>query len=130
MIDLQIIESARSIRREFLRIMNQISSHEKELKSLTDFLSNKMNELKRIHDNEFKKTPTKDEVDRVTQLVFKEISDIEMHEERLRRKFEGLNSDLEKLREEEKVLYNLVKSRYPHLSDEQIKTEIQNQLGE
>ena len=130
MIDQQLIESAKQIRKKYVEIIKEINFHEDDLRELASFLQTKMSEFKRIHDEEFKKKPSQAEVDRITKLVVSEIEDMEVKESRIKKRFEHLNDELEKLQVEEKLLENTIKERYPSMTTEEIKLEIHKHLGE
>jgi len=130
MIDIHILEGAKNIRTKYLQIIDDVNANQEALKELSEFLNKKLAQLKNIHDNEFKNKPTKDEISRVTALIVKEIEDLEVNEQRISKKFEKLNTELEILKKDEKVLYNTIKTKYPHLSDQQIRDYLANYLGE
>ena len=130
MIDQQLIESAKQIRKKYLEIIKEINFHEDDLRELASFLQTKMSEFKRIHEEEFNNKPSQAEVDRITKLVVSEIEDMEVKEGRIKKRFEHLNDELEKLQVEEKLLENTVKGRYPSMTTEEIKSEIHKHLGE
>lgn len=129
-IDQQIIEGAQRIRKKFLSIVSELSSNQEDLKKIADFLQKKMDDLKNIEKNEFNNKPTKEEIMRVSSIIVKEIEDIELQEQRLTKKFVKMNEELEKLQAEEKVIYDTLKSRYPNLSDDEIKSELSKYLDE
>jgi chromosome segregation ATPase len=130
MIDIHILEGAKNIRTKYLQIIDDVNANQEALKELSEFLNKKLAQLKNIHDNEFKNKPTKDEIARVTALIVKEIEDLEVNEQRISKKFEKLNTELEILKKDENVLYNTIKTKYPHLSDQQIRDHLANYLGE
>lgn len=130
MIDNQLIESAKGIRKKYVEIIKEINFHEDDLRELASFLKTKMDEFKRIHDEEFKQKPSQSEVDRITKLIVSEIEDMELKEGRIKKRFEHLNGELEKLQVEEKVLENTIKERYPKMTLDEIKMEIKKYLGE
>lgn len=130
MIDPQIIQAAKEIRRKYLNIVDELNSNQKDLQKLADFLNKKMEDLKRIEKEEFKNKPTKEEVTRVTSIIVKEIEEIELNEKRLSKKFMKMNEELEQLQKEEKILYTTIKARLPSLKDEEIKKEIAKYLDE
>jgi len=130
MIDQQLIESAKQIRKKYIEIIKEINFHEDDLRELASFLQTKMSEFKRIHEEEFKNKPSQAEVDRITKLVVSEIEDMEVKEGRIKKRFEHLNNELEKLQVEEKLLENTIKERYPSMTTEEIKLEIHKHLGE
>jgi hypothetical protein len=130
MIDPQIIEAAKQIRRKFLSIVDELSANQDSLKEMADFLHLKMDQLKKIENEEFKNKPSKEELARISTIIVKEIEDIEIKEKRLSKKFVKMNEELEALKKEEDLIYNVLKVRYPKFTDEQIKQEIQKYLDE
>jgi len=130
MIDPQIIEAAKEIRRKFLSIVDELNENQDSLKEMADFLHKKMDQLKKIENEEFKNKPSKEELARISTIIVKEIEDIEIKEKRLSKKFVKMNEELEALKKEEEVIYNVLKVRYPKFTDDQIKQEIQKYLDE
>lgn len=130
MIDPQIIEAAKQIRRKFLSIVDELNANQDSLKEMADFLHKKMDQLKKIENEEFKNKPSKEELARISAIIVKEIEDIEIKEKRLSKKFVKMNEELEDLKKEEDLIYNVLKVRYPKFTDDQIKQEIQKYLDE
>ena len=60
MIDTQIIEAAKQIRRKFLSIVDELSANQDSLKEMADFLHLKMDQFKKIENEEFKNKPSKE----------------------------------------------------------------------
>jgi chromosome segregation ATPase len=128
MIDKQLIESAKSIRKEFIKISNSLNNYHDDVKNLADFYFKKVEELKSYNKDHIKKIRSKEDLDKVTKHLVQEIELIEVEERKLSDKVEKLNLDLEKLNKDENILYETIKSRYPDLSDDQIVKEIQSHL--
>jgi len=128
MIDKQLIESAKSIRKEFLKISNSLNNYHDDVKNLADFYFKKVEELKSYNKDHIKKIRSKEDLDKVTKHLVQEIELIEVEERKLSDKVEKLNLALEKLNKDENILYETIKSRYPDLSDDQIVKEIQSHL--
>ncbi len=128
MIDNQLIESAKLIRREFIKISNSLSNYHDDIKNLANFYFKKVDELKSYNKDVVKKIKTKDDLNKVTLHILKEIESIETEEKRLSNKVEKLNQELEKLRRDETILYETIKTRYPNLTDQQIVEEIKPHL--
>ena len=128
MIDKQLIESAKSIRKEFLKISNSLNNYHDDVKNLADFYFKKVEELKSYNKDHIKKIRSKEDLDKVTKHLVQEIELIEVEEQKLSDKVQKLNLDLEKLNKDENILYETIKSRYPNLSDDQIVKEIQSHL--
>jgi hypothetical protein len=86
--------------------------------------------FERIKDVELKKKPTKEDLEIVTKQIIDEITSIENEEQKILRKVESINGEIGKLQKEEEILYQTIKKRYPKLSDQEIKEEIQSNLEE
>jgi chromosome segregation ATPase len=130
MIDIQLIESAKFIRKDYLSLTKNLDKYQDDVKSLGIFLLKKVDEIKKYNDDIIKKIKTKDDISKVTNHILKEIQDIEDEEKKLVEKVESVNLRLEKLRSDELILYNTIKERYPNLTDEQITKEIHSHLDE
>jgi len=128
MIDNQLIESAKNIRKTFLRMTNQLSVYETEVKDLINFLQEKIQILQNYNNNDVRKMKTNEDLNKVTKSILKEIEEIEAAEQKLQNKIGKINKEIEKLSNEEVVLYKTIKERYPNLSDVEIKREIQQNL--
>jgi chromosome segregation ATPase len=130
MIDIQLIESSKFIRKDYLSLTKNLDKYQDDVKSLGIFLLKKVDEIKKYNDDIIKKIKTKDDISKVTNHILKEIQDIEDEEKKLVEKVESVNLRLEKLRSDELILYNTIKERYPNLTDEQITKEIHSHLDE
>jgi chromosome segregation ATPase len=128
MIDEQLIESAKKIRKNFLNLSDRLELYREDVKALTDFLVAKVEEIKSYNDETIRKMRTKDELAKATNHLLKEIGTIEDEEKKLQKKVEKINVEMEKLKNEEEILYKTIKTRYPHLEDEKIVKEIQSHL--
>lgn len=129
MIDIQLIESARLIRKKFLKLTKELDGYQDEVKGLVKFLQEKMKSLEEYRDKEVKKKiKTKEDVPVVTREILREIEEIEQAEIQLQKKLKKVNEEMEKLNKDEEILYKTLKNRYPELSDEQLKIEIQKNL--
>jgi chromosome segregation ATPase len=130
MIDQQLIESAKQIRKRYIKAMSNLSIYEQDVRNLANFLQEKSKVFEKIQDVELKKKPSKEELEKVTRLIVDEITSIENEEQKILKKVESINVEIDKLQKEEEVLYKTIKKRYPKLSDDQIKEEIQSYLEE
>lgn len=128
MIDSQLIESAKLIRREFIRISNNLNGYHDDIKNLANFYFSKVEELKTYNTNVVKKIKSKDDLNKATTHILKEIESIEVEERKLSDKVEKLNLQLEKLNRDETILYETIKKRYPKLTDDEIVKEIHQHL--
>jgi chromosome segregation ATPase len=130
MIDQQLIESSREIRKKYLKAMSNLNVYEQDVRNLANFLQEKFKVFERIKDVELKKKPTKEDLEIVTKQIIDEITSIENEEQKILRKVESINGEIGKLQKEEEILYQTIKKRYPKLSDQEIKEEIQSNLEE
>jgi len=130
MIDQQLIESAKQIRKRYLKAMSDLGIYEQDVRNLANFLQEKSKVFEKIKDVELKKKPSKEELGKVTRLIVDEITSIEDEEQKIIKKVESINIEMGKLQKEEEILYQTIKKRYPKLSDKQMKEEIQSYLQE
>jgi len=130
MIDQQLIESAKQIRKRYLKAMSDLGVYEQDVRNLANFLQEKSKVFEKIKDVELKKKPSKEELEKVTRLIVDEITSIEDEEQKIIKKVESINVEMGKLQKEEEILYQTIKKRYPSLSDKEIKEEIQSYLQE
>jgi len=128
MIDKQIIDSAKIIRKEYLETTKNVQDYESDLKRLVKFLKEKMENLEKLKNIQLKKGKEQEQVDNIFADVLKELNSIEEEEKRLSNKIKKMNESLDKLKRDELALYTTIKERYPKLSDDQIKKEIHKYL--
>jgi chromosome segregation ATPase len=128
MIDLQLIESARQIRKKFLKLTKQLDSYRDEVKILINFLQEKMTFFEKYKDDKVKTIKDKTDIAEVTKEITSKIEEIEVEELKIQKKIQSINEELEKLRQDEEILYKTIKERYPDLSDDQIVKEIHSNL--
>jgi len=124
MIDNQLLESAKYIRKEFLSLKTELDLYQGEVKGLGEFLLRKVDELTKYKDDVVQKIKTKDEIKVVTEHILKNIQEIEDEEKNINRKVDIINKKIDKLKNEEIILYKTIKDRYPKMTDEEIKKEI------
>ena len=128
MIDKQYIESAKSIRAEFLSLSKKLDSYHKELGSLSKFLENVSEELEQLKNLEVSKIKTSSDAMVVGDKIMKKMQEIEVEEQKLIKLVKPINDRIDKLREEENILYKKIKEKYPNLSDDEIKKDIAQHL--
>lgn len=130
MIDAQLIETAKIIRKNYLSAMKNLDSYESDVRNLANFLTEKMKSLETIRNVELKKKPNKEHLAEVTKKLAEELNAIEDEEQKLLKKVESINKDILKLQKEEEILYKTIKQRYPNISDDDLKRQIQSHLKE
>jgi hypothetical protein len=124
MIDNNLLQTAREIRKKYLSIMSDLSLYEKEVKKLSDFLLEKAEVFKDINEKDLNTKGSKEQLLIITQKIVNEIQEIENEETKITQRVNVLNEGLVKLQKEEEFLYQTIKKRYPDLSDENIKSEV------
>lgn len=124
MIDNNFLTGAREIRKNYLKIINDLKEYEIEIKKLSDFLFEKADFFKTLQKEKIEKGKNEADFFDVCNTLVKEMNIIELEEGKVAKKINELNNKLELLKSEELNLYNAIKKRYPKLSDEEIKTEI------
>ena len=128
MINKIYIESAKNIRYEFLNLSKKLDTYQKELTNLFSYLEGVSVELQEISKNEVSKIRSKADATNVTDHIIKKMNEIEAEEQKLIRLINPINDRIDKLRDEEKYLYNQIKEKYPLMTEDEIKKEIQSHL--
>jgi uncharacterized phage infection (PIP) family protein YhgE len=121
MIEESIIQSAKQIRIEFITLNEKLESYENDIKKLGENFIKVSDDLKGLDGKNESVTSLRDKVlEMLTKLEdeSKSVSD----------KVENINKDMEKLKKRESDLYKVIKNRYPNMSDEEIKIDIQKRI--
>jgi DNA repair ATPase RecN len=123
MIEESLVESARLIRNQFNNLFEELDRYESEVKDIAKYLLKAADEIKKIaEDSEVKDLTT------IRDNVLHKLGDVDFETNKVVEKINDINNKMDRLREEELMLYNLIKKRYPSLSDEEIKIEIQRRI--
>ena len=128
MIDQQLLESAKIIRKAFLKSKTELGGYEKEVKGLVEFLKTKVESIKNLKKNIKKEIKSKEDIEAFSRKVVKEIEEIETEEKRIQKKIDKINLEMEQLSRDEGILYTTIKERYPELNMEEIISEIHQYL--
>jgi len=124
MIDKKYLESAKNIRYEFLNLSKKLDSYHKELTQLFEYLQNVTKELDELNTKEVSKIKSATDATVIGNKIVKKMEEIESEEQKLIRLVKPINDRIDKLREEENILYKKIREKYPLLSDDEIKKEI------
>lgn len=124
MIDKQYLESAKNIRYEFLNLSKKLDSYHKELIQLFEYLQNVTKELNDLNSNEVSKIKSASDATIIGNKILKKMEEIESEEQKLLNLVKPINDRIDRLREEENILYKKIKEKYPSLTDDEIKKEI------
>lgn len=125
MISESIIDSARQIKNEFERLNNLLSNYEDDIRDLADYFFKVSDDLGTIGDRASKNESS---IQSIQKSVIDKLTDLEEETNRVGNKIKEVNEKIEKLKTEELNLYNLIKRRYPSLTDKEIKIEVQRRL--
>jgi chromosome segregation ATPase len=120
------LKRAYNIRKEYLGIRNNIDDYEKNVKLLLKTLEDKSVDLQdlkdkidtnKIHDPEMAKF----ELLKIMMELEDEINKNDGY-------INKLNTNIDKLKEDEVSLFRDIKQRYPEMSDQDIKKEVQDYI--
>jgi chromosome segregation ATPase len=116
------LKRALEIRKEYLRLLNDIESYENVARDLIKSISDRKSELEdllqKINENRVSNP------DEATQKLSSIIMMVEDDMNRVDKSINQINSKMDKLKDEEVILYNEIKNTYIELSDESIIDQI------
>ncbi len=126
MIDEVFIKSAINIRRQYLKVTNNMEFYHNRAKEIVKTLEDSLDKLQKLQgEAKDDKTITLDKAVKEVEAI---ILDVEQEGVRLEKLIDPINKEIEKLSNEEDQLYNQIKEKYPNLSDQDIITTIHNRL--
>lgn len=128
MIDQNFLESAKIIRREFLSLNNSLDTYQEDVKKLSDFFFKIVKDLEDYSNDEVSKIKSNKDVEEVKTFLLNKLTEIETESNKLTQKIDPINRKIEKLREDEQILYKTIKLKYPDISDDDLKKEIHSKL--
>ena len=124
MISEHYIQTAISIRSEFLDLNNQIEKYDESVKIIGRSIQDLTDELISMRDN-ISKYKSASEVEK---LISKKLQILEVESIKLEKIIEPINQKIEDLQKREKILYQSIKDKYPDYPDEELIKEIQDKL--
>ena len=83
MIDINLLESAKLIKIEFNRVQKELLTYESDIKSLIDFLSEKIEVLQKFNKESEKPGFTREDLDKKIKFLIDEIVQIEIEEKKI-----------------------------------------------
>lgn len=132
MIEEKFLKSAIEIRRKYLKTIGNYDLIKKRGEELTQTLSNTLEKIgqleKEIKESKSKKTNKKISEEEAVRRLQQILIEIEVEGEKLSKMTEPLNEEIEKLRQEEKNLFDALVDKYPDKSQEQLVDEIQDRI--
>lgn len=126
MIDEFFLKSAVNIRREYLKVSNNMELYHNKAKDVVSKLEKTLQELDNLqNDFSVKKSVSNESAVNRLMTILKEVED---EGNRLEKLVEPMNKQIEILSKEEHELYRLIKERHKDLTDEQIVESVQDRL--
>lgn len=125
MIDTFYIESAKSIRAKFLSLNRELQNYESELRRISQLMLDTAKELEIYRDGDINKETN---VVAIKDYIVSKLDHLDNESNKLAKKINPINENIEKLKQDELNLYRALKSKYSELSDQQIRDEIQKHL--
>lgn len=126
MIDESYIQAAIKIRRQFLKLSNNMEFYKKKAQSVIENLEEIISKIEKIkNESEESKTTTNESV--VLKLT-KVLKDIEQEGRAVEDLIDPLNVEIEKLALEEQELWRNIKNKYPSTEDDKIIEYVKNRL--
>jgi hypothetical protein len=121
MIHPSLIDSARRIKLDYEKTERELNQYITEVAKLAEDFTKSSEQVGSLAvDIKKKKLPA----DKVKNELLQVLIGLEDKYKLLLDKINKINQDLEKLKTQENDLYQIIKSRYPSLTDDQIKQEV------
>lgn len=126
MIDEVFLKSAVNIRREYLKISNNMDFYHNKAKDVVSKLEETLEKLEGLkNDYSVTKTETNESaINKIMQIL----KDVEDEGSRLESLVDPMNKEIEKLSKEEHELYRQIKEKHSNLTDEQILKSVSDRL--
>jgi hypothetical protein len=131
MVDEKYLQKAISIRRTYLKLINNMDLYRARALQISDRLDGT---LKKIDDykNELKESSKSQKSNlneiEIFQKLLKIIDEVEEEGKRLEKLVEPINLEIEKLAKEEMELYRQILDGHPNLTEDQIVEKVQDRL--
>lgn len=126
MINEFFLQSAVNIRRQYLKISNNMELYHNKAKEVVDTLESSVKKLEEIQEKV--KTDSSMSAEKSISHILKVINDVEQEGKRLEELVDPMNKEIEKLSKEENELYRKIKEKHTDLSDEQIIKSVEDRL--
>jgi arsenate reductase-like glutaredoxin family protein len=126
MIDENFLKSAVNIRRQYLKISNNMEFYHNKAKDVVGKLEETLESLEKLQ-NDFSVSKSISNEGAISSLMTI-LKDVEDEGDRLEKLVEPMNKEIEKLSKEEHELYRQIKEKHKDLTDEQIVKSVQDRL--
>lgn len=126
MIDESFIKAAIKIRREYLKLTNNLSFYKRKAEDVIENLEDIVTKIENIQQETENQSITNN--DAVVFQLTKLLTEIESEGRAVESLIDPLNKEIEKLGLEEQELWRNIKNKYPNLSDEEIVEYVRKRL--
>lgn len=126
MIDEVFLKSAVNIRRQYLKISNNMEFYHNKAKDVVSKLEETIKNIDNLQ-KEFKIDKTVSNEGAIDKLLLI-LKDVEDEGNRLESLVDPMNKEIEKLSKEEQELYRQIKEKHKDLTEEQIVKSVQDRL--
>ena len=126
MIDESFIKAAIKIRREYLKLTNNLSFYKRKAEDVIENLEDIVTKIENIQQETENQSITNN--DAVVFQLTKLLTDVESEGRAVESLIDPLNKEIEKLGLEEQELWRNIKNKYSNLSDEEIVEYVRKRL--
>ena len=120
------IKAAIKIRREYLKLTNNLSFYKRKAEDVIENLEDIVTKIENIQQETENQSITNN--DAVVFQLTKLLTDVESEGRAVESLIDPLNKEIEKLGLEEQELWRNIKNKYPNLSDEEIVEYVRKRL--
>lgn len=126
MIDEVFLKSAINIRRQYLKVSNNMELYHKKAKDIVAKLEETLKKVEQLQKEiDIEKSVSKEEsISRLMAIL----TDLEDEGSKLEKLADPMNKEIEKLSKEEVELYRQIKEKHKDLTDDQIIKSVQDRL--
>ena len=127
MIEEKYLKMAISIRRTYLKLINNLDLYHNRALKVSSNLEETLSKLDKIQDgldSKDIKTSNKETLDKILDIL----QEVEDEGKKLETLIEPVNAEIEKLGREEQELYRVIVESHPNLSEEQIVESVRLRL--
>lgn len=126
MISENLLQSAVNIRRQYLKISNNMALYQKRAQEIVTTLEDSVKKLESLQESieKDKNTSAEDSINKILNII----KDVEDEGQRLEQLVDPMNKEIEKLSKEENELYRMIKEKHSTLSDDEIINIVQMRL--
>jgi|AntRauTorcE11897_2_1112592.scaffolds.fasta_scaffold00051_25 septal ring factor EnvC (AmiA/AmiB activator) len=126
MIQENLLQSAVTIRQEYLKVSSNIELYHKRSKEIVSILDKNIESLDKLQ-KDIKSKKVTDPEKSISKLM-EVIKEVEVEGNKLETLMAPMNKEIEKLQKEENELFRTLKEKNPELSDDQIIKEVGDRL--